>query len=332
MGKTALAIAVAQARPPGKRIAALDVARGVAIAAMIVYHFAWDLWAFGLIATDVGYGFWWRLFAHTIATSFLAIVGIGLVLAARDGFNRAAFLRRLAMIGAGAVGVSIVTWFTDAGTFVYFGILHLIAVGSVLAVPFLALPAWASAVAAVIVIAFGNAFFTPLLDPAWLAWIGFAVEPQPTVDYYPIFPWFGALLAGVAIGRFALENGLDRSAAAWRPQDPVTRLLGLAGRWSLVIYLVHQLVLFGGVSLAAHFLPRGPVAVADPGAAYMNECLPLCAAIGRDPASCTTYCGCMYAGITGTDLQSTPPDRLSDDQRARIRDRAGMCAALIPPR
>src|ERR1700716_3851640 len=124
-----LAIANATARPTGRRIAALDVARGIAIIAMVVYHFAWDLWAFGLIATDVGYGFGWRLFAHTIASTFLAIVGISLVLAARNGLNRDAFLWRLGMVAGGALIVSIATWFEDANTFVFFGILHLIALG-----------------------------------------------------------------------------------------------------------------------------------------------------------------------------------------------------------
>jgi uncharacterized membrane protein len=209
----------------------------------------------------------------------------------------------------------------------------------VLALPFLMLPASVTAMAALAVIAVGNAFTSPLFNPPWLVWLGFATQVPPTVDFYPVFPWFGAVLAGLAAGKVFLASGAERAVAQWRPADPVTRFLALAGRWSLVIYLLHQVVLFSAVSLAASYIgPRPPEppaasrAPADAGTLFMNECLPACAAQGQGVATCTTYCGCMFAGLSGTDILATPAERLSEDQRQRLGERSRVCAAAVPPR
>ena len=41
--------AVHSARKPGRRLTRLDVARGVALVAMAIYHFTWDLEFFGYV-------------------------------------------------------------------------------------------------------------------------------------------------------------------------------------------------------------------------------------------------------------------------------------------
>ena len=48
---------------------AIDVARGIAIAAMIVYHFSWDLSFLQLIGTNILKVPAWRWFARGIAGS-----------------------------------------------------------------------------------------------------------------------------------------------------------------------------------------------------------------------------------------------------------------------
>ncbi len=68
-----------------ERWPAIDLARGLAIAAMVVYHFTWDLSYVRLIATDIIGHPAWQLFARTIAASFLILVGVGLVLGHGDG-------------------------------------------------------------------------------------------------------------------------------------------------------------------------------------------------------------------------------------------------------
>src|SRR6476661_893854 len=119
--------------PP--RLPIVDAARGVAIAAMFVFHFTWDLGFFNFIDLQAGVDPAWRAFAKAIAGSFLALVGIGLVLASRGGLRLGPYGRRLAMVSAAAAGITAATWLATPDEFIFFGILHCIAVSSVLALP-----------------------------------------------------------------------------------------------------------------------------------------------------------------------------------------------------
>lgn len=58
-----------------KRIALLDALRGLALVAMAVYHFVWDLEFFGYVAAGTAGTGGWRMFARLIASSFLFLAG-----------------------------------------------------------------------------------------------------------------------------------------------------------------------------------------------------------------------------------------------------------------
>jgi uncharacterized membrane protein len=60
-----------------------------------------------------------------------------------------------------------------------------------------------------------------------------------------VFPWFGVVLLGM-VGMRVFESApiFGWRSGAW----PVTAMAGV-GRCSLIIYLVHQPVLFGVISL-----------------------------------------------------------------------------------
>src|SRR5919199_605516 len=95
----------APAAAPPARVALVDAARGTALLAMFAYHFAWDLDHYELISTDIGASRPWGILARLTAGSFLALVGVSLVLARRGGFRVRPFLRRLAVVGGAAAGV-----------------------------------------------------------------------------------------------------------------------------------------------------------------------------------------------------------------------------------
>src|SRR5689334_15851404 len=94
------------------RVPMLDVARGTALLAMFVYHFAWDLNYYDFISADIGEGgsLGWVLFARATAGAFLFLVGVSLVLATRRGFRPRPFLRRLALVAGAAALLTAVTW------------------------------------------------------------------------------------------------------------------------------------------------------------------------------------------------------------------------------
>lgn len=294
MRSTSLANPSATAAGPGPRLAAIDALRGVAIGAMVVYHLFWDLSWFGLIAVDVATDPGWRTFARLIAGTFMALVGVNLVLATRHGFRLRPYLRRLAIIVAAAALVSFGTWWVMPQTFVFFGILHSIAVASVLALPFLWAPVWVIVPTAVFFLA-GPYFLTSdFFDAPALLWLGLATHPVSTVDYVPVFPWFGVVLGGMVAGRLLLDYGGSSAFARWRVSGLGGRIATTAGRWSLPIYLVHQPILIGTLLLVAPLL--GPSTDAFVGQ-LRDECRSSCAAVGYDMPTCEIYCGCLITGL-----------------------------------
>jgi len=314
----------------GPRIAAIDLIRGVALAGMVVYHFSYDLAADRLISANVVDEFGWKLFARAVAGTFLALVGVNLVLANRHGLKPRPFLKRLALIAGGAALVTLATWWFEPGAFVFFGILHEIAVASVLAVPFLKAPPWLTAVVAAAVIALPQFFASPLFDTPALWWVGLSTAPPVTVDYVPVFPFFGVVLAGVVVGRLLLAYGGDSAFARWRPSSGPERLVILAGRWSLLIYLVHQPILVGALMLATPWLPANEAAVRRD---FTAECAAVCTTNG-DAAYCTALCGCLFENLHGTDLFNVASlEAMTPDQRQRWDAIVGQCrdAAAMPP-
>ncbi len=203
---------------------------------MIVFHFSFDLQLLGLVSWPVGSHPLWRGFAIAIAGSFIALSGLSLQLAASNGLNWRAFLRRLAMLAGAAGLVTLGTW-AAMPVPVVFGILHAIAVFSVLALPFLRAPTWLVVAMAALVLAApalltSETFSHPLLYP-----LGLDPDPRPSFDYEPILPWFAPMLAGLVLARIAPV-----------PRSPVaTDLLARVGRHSLVIYLLHQPILYGSL-------------------------------------------------------------------------------------
>jgi uncharacterized membrane protein len=310
--------ATMSARP---RFAVLDLARGIAIGAMIVYHAAWDLSLVELVAEPVTDHLGWRLFAKAIAASFLVIVGISLTLAARAGLEPRPYLRRLAVIAGAAALVSIGTYLAFPERFVFFGILHHIAAASVLGLLFLRAPTWLVLAAVPAVIVAPLYLSHPVFDAPALWPLGLFTRSPDTVDFVPIFPWFAAVLAGIALGR-ALIAGAPARLSGWQPGSAPTRLLVRAGRLSLPIYLLHQplllAVLYGVVAVT------GPVAREE---LFAVNCARECRTSGRDDASCRALCGCVLSGATDAGLRTELlSGRLEAAGRVRLGEIVRVCA------
>jgi uncharacterized membrane protein len=295
----------------GERIALIDLLRGIAILAMAAYHLCWDLTYYGLIDVGLGETGPWVVVQRAILSSFLLLVGVGLVLGHGEGLRWRAFRRRLAMLVGAALLVSLGTYWLFGEYFSYFGVLHAIALSSLLALPFLRAPLRVTVATAVAVIVLGCTVSSALFDTRWLSWIGFFVASPPTTDLVPLFPWFGVVLCGVVAARLAAP--LRVRLAAWRPRHRLARGLALAGRWSLVIYLVHQPLLLGVVYPLAlwHAPPPGPEV------AFTQSCSATCGASGQEAKYCTLYCGCALDLATRDNLWAAiaaAPRSLAEEQ------------------
>lgn len=238
---------------PSRRLLLLDLARGVAIVAMVLYHAILDLgpFLFGYIGVNAAADPPLVLAARLIAGSFLFIAGVSLVLAHRRGFRPRSYFRRLAIIVAASIIVTVATRLLLPESYVRFGILHAIAAASVVGILFVCLPVIITLAAAVLAFAapalFSGASFN---GAAWL-WLGLGTVTPAMMDYVPVLPWVGPTLVGIAATRIALRHGWDETIALWQPKSFLSRWLIVAGRWSLPIYLIHQPILIGTIYLIA---------------------------------------------------------------------------------
>ena len=232
--------------PPktGGRVDAIDCARGVALIGMALYHLSWDLADYQLVPPMLPFSPPMRLFSHAVACTFLALVGVSLALAQRNRLNLPAFLRRLAIVAAAAALVTVGSLIFAPGEGIWFGILHCIVAASVLALPFIEAPAFASLLvgAAAIVIPFF--VHSPLFDPPALLWIGLGKALPNTLDWYPLLPWAGVVLIGLGLSLLPGVLGRIASPKRWRASSGPARAVCFAGRHSLAFYLGHQLILF----------------------------------------------------------------------------------------
>jgi uncharacterized membrane protein len=233
------------------RLWEIDTLRGVAIVLMVFYHFVWDLNYFGLYEANMLTGPW-QVFARSIATLFIFLVGVSLTLSYHRAVSRgkqAGLFKKFLLRGAKIFGMGLIitaaTYFFIGRGFVIFGILHLIGVSIILAYPFLRWNRWSSLFAGLVVIVLGFYIDTFVVTFPWLIWLGVKQAGVYMVDFYPLFPWFGISLLGVFAGHMLYPEGQRHFGLPdWSNVLPV-RGLRFLGRHSLLIYLVHQPILIG---------------------------------------------------------------------------------------
>ena len=239
------------------RVALVDIARTVAIIAMAIFHFTYDLEVFGFAPRGTMASTEWILFAQGIAGSFLFLSGVSLVLASLNGpFRAPKYIKRLAMIGLAAAAVSVGTYVAMGAAFVRFGILHNMFFASIIGLAFLHRPFWISGVLGVALLAFPHTTYWPFLDGAHWLWLGKTLTPMPAmVDYVPLVPWLGAFLLSMSFAQILARLQQWQNIAGLMKHDTRwIRVMSWPGQHSLAIYLIHQPVLFGTVSGARYFI------------------------------------------------------------------------------
>jgi len=229
------------------RFVLFDALRGIAIIMMVSFHFCFDLTYWQLAEFDLLADPRWILWRNLIVALFLWLVGISLVFGqARDA---ARFWPRWRQVAGSAVLISLVSWFMFGERFIYFGVLHFIAVAQCLGHWCLRRgwwrnPGWVMGLAIVLLLTGGLGF--DAMNPRWLNWIGLAARKPMTEDYVPLLPWLGMVLLGIGSGMRWQARGRPRLDIA---PSPVSNGLAWLGRHALAIYLLHQPVLMSGLAL-----------------------------------------------------------------------------------
>lgn len=232
-----------------RRVELLDEIRGGDLLLMILYHGTYDLvYLFG-VDIPLFYGPVGNGVQKLICCTFIVLAGIS------SRFSRSNLKRGLQTLGCGLL-ISLGTWFAMPELMIWFGILHFLGV-SMLLFPLLRplldkLPPFAGI--AVCLALFGITWGVPsgvigvpgalsialppaLYDNPWLLPLGFG---GMGADYFPLLPWFFLFLAGTYLG-VPFAQG-DAPEFFYRPHS---RFLSTLGRKSLLIYMLHQPVLYG---------------------------------------------------------------------------------------
>ena len=241
----------ADTRRAAKRYVVIDLARALALLGMISFHIAYDLEMFGWLRPGTASTGWFWYHARLTAGSFIFLAGLGLWLSHGKGIRWAAFWRRFVKIALAAALVSLATYFAMPDVMIFYGILHSIAVSSLLGLAFLRLPWLVNLAIAAGVFALPYYYSDPSFGGIWV-WSGLSGQAPLTADFEPIFPWFAPFLAGLALGqilsRFALWQRLEMVPGAF------ARALAWFGSRSLPIYLIHQPVLIAVIAGLSYLL------------------------------------------------------------------------------
>lgn len=242
----------------------LDVLRGFSIFMMILHHFAYDLryimgydTLFPFISGECNW--FWALLHPFFLCLFVGISGVCCQFS-RNNFKRAF---KLGVVAIAFSAVTIVAdHFLELGCSIYFNVLHLLTVCTLLFAVFDHLEQkktdsresrGGNLVLLLIVLVsvfISNAipFYNYQSKCGWVFILG--IEPQPDArlvmgDDMGLFPWLGVFFIGVLIGRLVYKNKETLFPNAPHAMRVTLKPFEWIGKHSLIVYILHQPVLLG---------------------------------------------------------------------------------------
>ncbi|MGN0707976.1 MAG: heparan-alpha-glucosaminide N-acetyltransferase [Faecalibacterium sp.] len=240
----------------GTRYALLDELRGLNLISMILYHAMWDCVFLLGFWVDWYVGWQGRLWQQCICWVFILLSGFCVPLGRHT-------LRRGLIVSAAGLLVTVVTLVAMPSQPVLFGVLTLLGAAMILTAllepllrrvrPGVGLAGCMLLFALTYSVSDGFVGLGPwtlqlpyaLYANLLTAFFGFYPWSFYSSDYFPLLPWLFLFWAG-----YFLHHVLGRERLA-PLQRSVCPPLGWLGRHSLLIYLLHQPVLFALMSAAA---------------------------------------------------------------------------------
>lgn len=219
-----------------KRFDILDAWRSLAIVLMVTYHFFYDLALFGVITWQQMFSTPLNIMQEFICRSFIFLAG------ASARFSRSNLRHGLIVLAAGVI---VEIGALVGGQVIRFGVLMLLGSSMVLyhftGKYLQKIPGWALAAVSTALYFLSDRWTGSLtVASRWLYPLGLQYPGFTSADYFPLLPWFFVLLAGTAFGGWCLKHRGNKLLTA-----PLPGVLTWPGRHSLLIYVLHQPILFG---------------------------------------------------------------------------------------
>jgi uncharacterized membrane protein len=232
-----------------QRLATIDSLRGAAIVWMTVFHFCFDLTYFGWLKQNFYTDPFWTWQRTAIVSLFLFCAGLGQATATAQRQSWSRFWRRWAQVAGCALLVTAGSYLMFPRSFIYFGVLHGIALMLIVVRLTAGWGRWLWLAGALALAMKPLASFAHMKWPeldflnhmAW-NWLGLIGRKPVTEDFVPVFPWLGVMWWGMAAGQWLLARRPDWLQA--RLPESAAPLAWL-GRWSLTWYMLHQPVMIG---------------------------------------------------------------------------------------
>ena len=212
------------------RIDELDSLRATALVMMLVLNFVTDLNHFGIMNTETGDQWWWM--ARIAASLFVGISGVSYFLAHRLEYDFTKTSGRTKRLIFWAFVITIITYIFEPSAYVRFGVLHLLALASIVAFPVARKPEFALGIGLILLI-------IPLSSNSNLVWLGLRETGFIAVDYFPLNPWLGIFFIGLALASRIYPEGKPLTEIQW-PEKWLW-----FGRNTLTIYVIPQPILIG---------------------------------------------------------------------------------------
>lgn len=243
-----------------QRALLLDSLRGLALVNMIAYHATWDL-IYLAGHTPFWYsdswGFYWQ---QGICWTFILLSGFCWSMSHNP-------LRHGITVSVCGLVVMAVTLIAEPESAIWWGVLSLLGGAGLLMIPlepvFRRIPAALGAIVSMLCFALSRHAYWGSIGirgvflvnlPDWLflnkltAFVGFPEPGFTSTDYFPLIPWMFLYFTGYFLYRLLWER--IRDAKAFRLSCPPLTWLG---QRSLVVYMLHQPVIYGVLMIFTYF-------------------------------------------------------------------------------
>ena len=228
-----------------KRIQIIDTFRGFTIISMVLFHLFYNINYYWTLDFYDGTVFN-RIWQLSIAVSFFTISGItSSFLSPKKNIKRGLIT---SLIG---FAITLITYFFAKEQLIIWGVLNGLGLSMVIAgliqnlispklwPVFLLAFAFSYKIPAGLL--WDNSFFNGLYQMNLFP-MGFPSFDFYSNDYFPLVPWLFAFLAGLSFGKYLHKKNFFNF-------DVKENFLAKIGRYSMLIYITHQIILYPLVSL-----------------------------------------------------------------------------------